>query len=260
MTTLDALRGEIIGRAEAEPDRGFPDRLFVGEVGGLLHVEFFGDPFGDSYPELMEALVDPDVAGRLASLTLRGPDEGANGTRNWDIGALAGSGVDFPGLRSLSIQQTGPADHNRSIVARVYDEDGVLARLLEKAPGLEELVSPSAPSADFFRVGRRPLRSLSVDAGYDHQGFIRNLARSGCFPDLRSLEFGEYNETYMEDFASLVTPFEDYRELFGSSAFAPVGFFRWRNPACSGDEIAGLKAMGRGRHFQVVRWSAEWIR
>ena len=75
-------------------------------------------------------------------------------------------------------------------------------------------------------MGPRPLRLLSVDTGYDHQGFIANLARSACFPKLQSFEFGEYNETYIEDSAAHLTPVADYRELFTSRAFAPVKVFR----------------------------------
>src|SRR5262249_45937067 len=158
------------------------------------------DPFGGAYQEALAAVVSPEVSPVIRSLTFRGPDEGSNGTRNWDLSPLTEGEAVFPQLRSVSIEQTKPADHNRTIVASDYAEDGALARLLAKAPGLESLVTPSAPNPEFFQVGERPLTFLSVDAGYDHQDFIRGLARSSCFPGLRSLEFGEYNETYMDDY------------------------------------------------------------
>ncbi len=127
-------------------------------------------------------------------------------------------------------------------------------------PVLETLISPSAPDADFFLVGTRPLRHLDIDSGYDHQDFIANLARSSCFPRLAYFGFGEYYQTYMPDFASQVTPFADYRELFASPAFAPVGAFRWKNPACSAEELDEIRGRNTGRQVLIVRWSAEYLR
>jgi hypothetical protein len=108
-------------------------RLCVTAVVGQLHVEFYGASFDESLQEVLAAVVTPEVSAVLASLTLRGPDEGANGTRNWDLSLLADSDVVFPQLREVSIEQAKPADHNRSIVAAVYEEEGVLARLLARA-------------------------------------------------------------------------------------------------------------------------------
>jgi hypothetical protein len=233
--------------------------LCVTAVAGQLHLDFFGTPSDEPFQEVLAAVVTPEVSTVLASLTLRGPDEGANGTRNWDLSRLADSGAVFPQLRAVSIEQTKPADHNRTIVAADYEEEGVLARLLARAPELESLVTPSAPNADFFRVDERPLKFLSVDAGYDTQDFIRNLARSSCFPDLRCLEFGEYNEKYMEDYAARCTPFADYQALFGAGAFRPVCRFVWRNPPCSAARIGQLKALRPDLQLLVVRTSAEYV-
>jgi hypothetical protein len=257
---LVSLQRTIESRATPDRDPSFLDRLCVTRVGGLAHVDFYGDPFGESFLDLLETLADNSVADSVASIDIRGPDEGSNGTRNWDLTAMAASRHAFPNLRRLLVEQTKPADHNRTIVAQTYDEDGVLARILAKAPALEVLVTPSAPNAGFFEVGPRAIEYLSVDTGDDHQGFIRNLARSSCFPMLRSFGFGEYNETYMEDFSSHLTPFADYRELFASQAFAPVKIFQWRNPACSPEEMAEINNLKKGRQVLVVRWSAEYMR
>jgi hypothetical protein len=257
---LSELQSRIAQRADGDRPPEYINRLCVTTLGGQFHLDFYGDPFGEDYQEVLAAVASPEVAPRVRSLTFRGPDEGSNGTRNWDLSPLAESDAVFPHLRSVSVEQTKPADHNRTIVAAGYDEDGVLARLLAKAPELESLVTPSAPSADFFQVGERPLAFLSVDAGYDHQGFIRVLARSSCFPGLRCLEFGEYNEAYMDDYAARCTPFDDYRELFGSAAFKPVGRFVWRNPACSAARVAKLRATRPDLQLLVVRTSAEYVR
>ena len=202
-------------------------------------------------------LANPAVAPFLASLRLQGPDEGVNGTRNWDLDSLVNGPCGFPRLRYFEIEQNKPGDHNQIIVASSYDEEGVLAELLERAPTLEYIVTPSAPSGEFFRVGERLLRYLNVDAGYDTQGFIGNLSRSSCFPGLRVLEFGEY---CLEGFASRCTPVLDYQELFASKAFAGVRHFVWRNPACSDTEIGELRAARKDIGILVVRTSAVYVR
>jgi hypothetical protein len=146
-----------------------------------------------------------------------------------------------------------PQHHHRTIIAADYNEDGVLGRLLGKCPVLESLTLPSAPAETFFRVGERPLRFLSVDAGYDHQEFIRNLARSTCFPDLRCLDFGEYHETFEADYQSRCTPLPHYDELFGSPVFASVKRFVWRNPPCTDDEVRRLRHRRPDLQLLVVR-------
>jgi hypothetical protein len=45
----------------------------------------------------------PEVASRVASLTFDGPDEGANGTRDWDFSWLLAQEVTFPELEQLII-------------------------------------------------------------------------------------------------------------------------------------------------------------
>jgi hypothetical protein len=135
-----------------------------------------------------------------------------------------------------------------------------LGRLLAAAPALRVLVSPSAPDAGFFKAGERPLGYLSVDAGYAHQDFLLNLARSSSFPHLYALAWGEYNETYMDDFADHVVPFEHYRELLGSTHFSSVHAFELRNPVMTDSELQTLRRL-RDRRFQfkVVRHSSKYV-
>ncbi len=237
-------------------------RLSVLEVGEWLYLDFFGSPFDESYDELCNTLILPDVASRLGSLSLRSPaDAGANGTRNWDLSSFVEAQISFPNLQSFSIEQNEPSAHNSVIVAADYDEAGVLGRLLHRAPSLESLVVPSAPDATFFEVVGHPLRFLSVDAGYNTQDFISNLADSSCFPRLQTLEFGEFNETYLEDFPSGCTPFAHYRRLFVSAAFATVQRLVWRNPVCSEAEIAELRSLRPKTELQIqiVQFSSRYV-
>jgi hypothetical protein len=230
----------------------FCAQLSVLAVGEWLYLDFYGSPFDEPYEDLCNTLILPEVAFKLGSLSFRSPtDEGANGTRNWDLSLLVEAQVSFPNLRSFSIEQNEPGAHNRVIVAAVYEEAGVLGRLLRKAPSLDSLIVPSAPDVTFFELERHPLRFLSVDAGYDTQGFIGNLADSSCFPQLQRLEFGEFNETYLDDFPAGCTPFDDYRRLFTSAAFATVRAFVWRNPVCSDTEIAELRSLRPKSELQI---------
>jgi hypothetical protein len=235
-------------------------RLSIVTTGDLLHVDFYGSPFEEAFDTVCTALRDDAVAPALASLSLRCPDQGMNGTCSFGLEALVSKRSSFPALRSLSLQQNAPATHNRIVIGE-DDEGGVLGTLLKAAPALESLVVPSAPDRSFFELANRPLRYLNVDSGYDTQNFVANLAESSSFPKLDHLEFGEYNETYMDDFASHCTPKDDYRRLFTSPAFASVRFFRWRNPVFSGQEIAELRALcpQKELQFQVIRCSAEYI-
>lgn len=260
---LERLRAELSVPVERFFDPTRYPRLSVVECDGLLHVDFFGCPLLDApVSELFEILSRRDVADKLASLVLRSPDAGANGTCNWDLTRLVETDTVYPCLQLLSIQQNGPSDHNRMIVAAVYEEAGVLGRILQKAPVLDALITPSAPDESFFSVRNHPLRYLNVDAGYDTQNFIAHLAESESFPGLRSFEFGEYNETYIDTFPQGCTAFADYERLFRSRAFSNVDTFKWRNPVCSPAEIAALQklrppfALG----FKVVRFSYEYLR
>ena len=252
---LEALRLRIAARNEAE---GAADSIGISQAGEVFHLNIDGG--SETFEDLMDTLAKPDVAPFISSLVLRRPDEGANGTNNWDIELLVQTEAMYSQLEAFSIQLGQPADHNRSIVAASYDEDGVLARLLAKSPRLQALTAPSAPDTAFFEVGERPLRFMSIDAGYDTQNFILNLARSSCFPDLQCFEWGEYRETYVDDYLDNCTPIEHYRELFQSPAFRSVRRFVWRNPACANEEIRELKATTRpDLQLLVVRYSCEYV-
>ena len=257
---LASLQQRIIDANDEELPVEYLSRLAVVPAGDFFHLDFYGDSFEEGYEDLLTTLTLPEIAASLQSLILRGPDEGANGTKNWDLEPLLSADVSFPQLETFSIQQTQPGDHNCPIVGPEYEENGQIAQLLAKSPQLRELTVPSAPNAEFFNVGERPLRHLSVDAGYDTQYFIANLASSSCFPELLCLEWGEYNEASSDDDCSKCTAWDDYRALFESKAFSTVGKFVWRNPVCSEDEIQELKKLKPDLQLQllIVRFSSDY--
>ncbi len=256
---LDSLRRRIVEGNDPDMPFEYVQRLAVTQTGETFNLEFYGDPFEEAYLDLLNTVASEEVSPFIRSLFLAGPDEGANGTQHWDIEPLVATDAEFSRLESFSIRRNQPADHNRPIVGSGIEEGGLLARLLAKSPQLQELTVPSAPNEAFFSGGDHPIRSLAVDAGYDTQGFIGNFAASSCFPELRSLEWGEFNETYRDDYLTSCTSLDDYRALFRSSAFRFVSHFVWRNPICTQDEISGLKKQRPDLQFLIVHFTDHYV-
>ncbi len=258
---IEALRRRIEARNETHNPYPIICRLAVTSIAGGFDLAYYGDSFDDTYMDLVDTLGRPDIAPYIRSLELSGPDEGANGTHNWDLEPLLAKRASFARLEIFVVQQNNPGDHNYNIVGgrRDYEEKGVLGKLLASAPSLRELTVPSAPRDNFFEVGPRPLWFLSVDAGYATQSFIRNLSGSSAFGALRCLEWGEYNQTTFKEFRSNCTPFAEYEALFRSRAFLNVSRFVWRNPVCSTDEIRALKQLRPDLQLLVVRTSADYV-
>jgi hypothetical protein len=124
-----------------------------------------------------------------------------------------------------------------------FEEAGVLADLLVRAPALQELVTPSPPGGEFFRGGPHPLRSLDADAGFGHANFIRNLAGCARFPALRRLVFTDFRQTYLDDWRGQATAFEDYVSLFRSPAASRLESILLREMSLSRDEVRLLLDM-----------------
>lgn len=100
---LERLRAEIVRLCKNAVHPAAVERLDFRAHGDRFHVFFFGSPFGEPYGLTIEALSANPIANCLLSFSLDGPDEGSNGTRNWDIAGLATSAVPFPALRHLQI-------------------------------------------------------------------------------------------------------------------------------------------------------------
>ncbi len=230
---LEDLRLQI--EATNDPDEPFDvvQRLTVVNVEGLYHVEYYGSCFAEAFFSVCEILLIPEVADTLVSLSLRGPDEGSNGTKKWDLEPLAAGRQTFPCLETFSVERSRPGDHNRTIIASSFDEEGVIAKLAAKCPRLSHLQVPSAPSPDFFDVHLPSLQVLSADAGYATQDFVEHFARSRGYSSLRCFEWGEYSEHYMDNWQSSCTPFSAYEALFASPAFRTVKRFVLRQPVQS---------------------------
>jgi hypothetical protein len=253
-TRLQDLAEKLSKSERDDTDR---NRLWIGVSKSGVLLEFFGNPADTPFQELCSALSEASIAPTVGSLILRGPDEGANGTCNWDLECLASSSTDYLRLKTFTVEQGRPGDHNSHIIGEVYEENGVLGRLLEKMPSLEVFASPSAPNQNFFRTEARPLRFISVNAGIAHQDFVRNLASATNLRELRTLEYGEASGPGFEGIER--TSVEAYASLFRSTSVRPHCVVL-RNPSLSEGELRELKALRPDLQLLVVRCEASHVR
>ena len=233
-----------------DDDAGFADieALYVAQTeGGWLHVRFSGLCHEEAVGMACEAVADPAVAAVLRTLEFDGPDDGVKGTRAWNFAdtPLTNGDTNFPALTHFAIGRTQPGHHNRSVVGSgdEHTEGGQLAQLLQRMPAIQTFITPSAPDAAFLQQGERPLENLVVDCGYDDQGFLESFGASACFPQLRLLEYGDFNERYSTDWASRCASVDRYEALLRSPAMARVGKLLLRNAQLTPDEIERLKAL-----------------
>lgn len=225
-------------------------------IRGTLQVNYFGSFWDDDFTEFVNAIAHQDVAPRISRLIIDGQDDGANGTRDLNFLDLLERQPDFTNLRHLIIAGTEFSHHNRTIIGDSYEEDGQIARLLSLCPNLSRLDVPSAPNNAFFERGEHPLALLKVQAGYDTQKFILNFSQSRCFPYLIVFDYTDYSETYMEDFESNRTPFEDYLKLFESPAFKSVSKVILRNTVCTNEDFKKLRATNPERSITFINTRA----
>lgn len=142
--------------------------------------------------QLFNLLNTTEFAPLISSIEIKGPDKGTNGTRLFDLGELLkNKDTQFIHLTEFEVEQTSILHENITMVTYddYYDDNGAGGRILDKMPNLKSLILPSAPNPDFFNRKEHPLNYLSLQAGYEHQGFISKLSNSKSFPDLIHFEW-----------------------------------------------------------------------
>ncbi|HEY9837331.1 MAG TPA: hypothetical protein V6D27_10585, partial [Vampirovibrionales bacterium] len=217
------------------------DSLLIGSTSnGLLELDYYVDVEDAFYEEILELLAFPDFAPCLSALRLYAPDEGINGTRSWNLEPLTRGEGTYQNLTLLDIQGTQPHHHNRTILGDLA-EDGIVARLLDKMPNLEQLSIPSAPSPGFFNRPPHPLKHLTLQTGYDTQNFILNLAQSTCFSQLKTLDFTDYSESYIENYEQHKTPIQHYWQLFHSNALPHLEALTLKHSLLTETDAVALK-------------------
>lgn len=237
----------------------YEENLMFCEIGNLIKVTFFGIPWDESFNKVLKVLLEKDVAEKIQGLSFDSPDEGVNGTNNFDFSTLAESSVIFPELRSFIVRLTAPEHHNGTIIAQMYEEEGVIAKLIKKMPNLSLLQIPSAPNEEFFELNLHPLEQLIIQVGFDTQHFILNLSNSTCFKDLRYFDFTDFQETYTESWENNCTPFEHFEQLVNSKAFDSVKVMILRNLTYSKEQIKNLKSVRKDVSFKLIRTESNYI-
>lgn len=235
------------------------ENLMFCEVGGLIKVNFYGMPWEESFHKVIAVLSESEVAEKIQSLSFDSPDEGANGTNNFDFSGLAESSAVFPRLKSFSVRLTHPEHHNGTIIGRIYEEGGMIARLIKKMPNLLSLQIPSAPNEEFFELNSHPLEHLTMQSGFDTQDFILNLSNSTCFNNLRYFDFTDFQETYIEGWESQTTPFETFERFVKSKAFDPVKLMILRNLTYSDEQMRHLRSIRKSTVFKLIRTESNYI-
>jgi hypothetical protein len=233
-------------------------RLILLEEDGLIDVEYQGEYelwFDDEtiatiLQDLLKLLNQPDISSRLRSFTYRTDAVlAANGTYNYNIDPLIDGEQQFPSLIRVSLDR-GHGEHgykilNSSQLGNDWGEGGVLARLLDKAPCLDELLTPVPPNSNFFQGCQHPLKSLEVDAGFEHMDFIRNFTTCSRFPNIKKLVFTDFRQYYLDDWQAQTTSFEDYILFFRSSIAAQLQSICLREVNLTSNQVDRLLAIRR---------------
>lgn len=247
------------------PNEGYM-RLMVADIGERLVVEYYGHCHSDekSWELVQKVLVDPKVAPFIAVLRFSGPDEGANGNREWDFSVLLDhSKTFFPALVSLEIQTTQTQMHNKITVC-----EDQLVPLLKLFPKVRELVIPQCPTPDFFSLKFKHLSGLTLGMSFQTHQFIRHLANSRNLPALTKIDFSDSAAFTLKTKPSAgwgATAFEDYEYLFNSAFFNQVGVFFIRNAQLTKAQFQTLEkrrpdcqfaAMLEAPHAYVSSWDS----
>ncbi|MDR2636119.1 MAG: hypothetical protein LBC08_04745 [Campylobacteraceae bacterium] len=196
-------------------------------------------------------------ASKIKSLIFTGDDEGENGTRNLDFTRLINTKAVFPNLTDFKVRLTDPADHNQTIIAESYDENGQIAALVSMMPNLEVLQVPSAPNEDFFKLENLKLKMLIVQAGYNTQDFIKNLARCDNLKNLNVLDY----TNILWDVDNIGTKYEDYKLLFESDFFANRRHFVFtlRDGNLTPEQLLELRGIRKIQFLHVGCKGGKWV-
>lgn len=174
------------------------DPTFDSEVAAWLgadgiHIYIYAHPNEETWMnQVFGKLNTVKFAPLIAGMEIKGPDIGEKGTRLYDLSnLLCDDTVVFSRMEEFEVEQT--AKHHRNVSLQSYDDyyndSGAGGRILDKMPQLKSLTLPAAPSPSFFERKHHPLEHLSLQAGYEHEGFIGHLAKAECFPALRHFEW-----------------------------------------------------------------------
>lgn len=255
---------------------GYSPKLSFFPVGELFDISFFGEGYDDyrdtkmldvclddetnfAYCSLLDLLSDPKNSEHILSISFGGPDKGANGAKGWDFSRLINSNAIFSNLKSFAVQLTDLGDHNGSVIdGDCLAENGVLAKLVSKMPNLAKLTVPSAPDSSFFDIGDHPLSELKLQAGYNHQNFIDNLANSENFKRLHSLDYTDlinFHDVLDCDYTS----FKSFKNLFNSKAFSSIRNLKLRHVNLSDEQLFELQRLNKVQFLNIKANAGRYV-
>lgn len=250
LATQQALNNLDIERADDSDSslhpNDFRSRLLFADLGNGLDIEYYGEVWDEAWEIAIDAITQPEIASRLTSLRITGPDEGANGCRTHNIEQLLASEAHFPQLLNLYIRPTDVTDHNMVDIA-----DDQIAALITRCPNLNELTLPNAPEAAFFDIPLQQLRYLRIGMAWRTHRFIANMATSRNMPKLSILDFCDSLSVFNQppqtqhnpDFDDGITSFEDYQQLIKSNAIRPNMVLHLRNAYLTQTQFDALNAI-----------------
>jgi hypothetical protein len=251
---------KLSARSWSGKDRGIPNRLIdpdycssrllVADLNGGLAVHYFGEDH-DPWAATAKMLAKADIAKHIVSLRIDGPDQGANGCREWRFDPILKMQPLFENLHDFWIRPTATSDHNFSMV-----EDGQLAELLALMPNLVNLTVPQAPEAGFFDAQYPFLKSVRVGMDWRTRGFVAHLARADTLQALWTLDFTDSLAPFLaydkQDAEWDSTPFEDYKALFTSPVGEKLRMLRLRNTRLTEAQYVELQALNPDLQFSVI--------
>ena len=261
--------------SEFKYNLNFSPRISFSKIGEFYEIIFYGEGYDDDF-SVHSSNFEPkelnfgfcafqdfliENSNKIISLIFSGPDVGANGTREWNFSRIVNSNVTFDNLKIFKVALTEVGDHNQSVIGEYGEEGGMIAKLVSKMPKLEELILPSAPNEDFFKIPNLNISHLTIQAGYGHQNFIENLANSTNITNLTSLDYAEpfdhFGDLEDEEFTSFVS----FKKLFTSEVFSINNFhLKLRENRLNKEQLKELQKINNIQLLHIKTESGKYIR
>ncbi|MDR1461208.1 MAG: hypothetical protein LBI78_06135 [Campylobacteraceae bacterium] len=245
----------------------YSPRVSFSKIGDFYEITYSGDGYDDGNRSNFAFLAFIGLLTKystcIKSLIFTGADEGANGTKNWDFTRLINSNAVFENLEEFKVKLTDEGEHNQSVIAQDYDEDGQIAKLAAKMPNLKILQVPSAPNEDFFKLKNLKLQKLIVQAGYNTQNFIANLSKTVNLSRLYALDYTDI----LHDIDNIGTTYGDYKKLFCSDFFETksehgqkINFhFTLRENRLTSENLQELNSIKQIQFLHVKTFSGQYV-
>lgn len=266
---------EYHNSSEFQYNLDFSPRISFSKIGEFYEVIFYGEGYDDDF-SIHSSKFEPEEfnfgfcafqdfliqnSSQIISLIFTGPDAGANGTRDWNFSRIINSNVIFDNLKIFKVALTEVGDHNQSVIGEYGEENGMIAKLVAKMPKLEELILPTAPDKEFFKIPNLNIRHLTIQAGYGHQKFIENLANSTNITSLTSLDYAEPFDHFGDLEDDEFTSFESLKKLFESKVFSIDNFhLKLRENRLNKEQLEELQKTNKIQLLHIKTESGKYVR